>query len=273
MPFSVFFSRVGSDADHRPRLHPHRRWLAQILARIDALHHRRDERPALIEERQLIDAAAAQSPRDYAVLWRAARLYFWLSDDPSVAKGERSQLGKAGWDLAERAIAIDAGQAAGHYWAAVNMGNYALGLGIMKALTMGMEGKFKDRLQRAGQLAPAYEFGGVEVAWGRFYEKLPWPKRDRKRAEEHLRRATRGQPANLRARVYLADVPGADDRAPPRSKEAARRGGGRQARALRRARGAAGQGARRRPAGRGRQADELTRTGRTTVLMVVGGCG
>lgn len=188
--------------------------LVETLARIDALHHRRDERPALIEERRLIDAAAAQSPRDYAVLWRAARLYFWLSDDPSVAKGERSQLGKAGWDLAERAIAIDAGQAAGHYWAAVNMGSYALGLGIMKALTMGMEGKFKDRLQRAGQLAPAYEFGGVEVAWGRFYEKLPWPKRDRRRAEEHLRRVLVEQnPNNLRARVFLAETLANDGRA------------------------------------------------------------
>jgi hypothetical protein len=70
-----------------------------------------------------------------------------------------------------------------------------------------MEGKFKARLQRAGQLAPAYEFGGVDVAWGRFYEKLPWPKRDRKRAEEHLRRVLVEQnPNNLRARVFLAET-------------------------------------------------------------------
>jgi hypothetical protein len=187
-----------------PRIAP---TLAETLARIDVLHHRRDDRPALTEERQLIDASTAQSPRDYGVLWRAARLYFWLSDDPSLGKGERSAFGKTGWDLAERAIAIDPGQAPGHYWAAVNMGSYALGLGIMKALTMGMEGKFKDRLQRAGQISPAYEFGGVEVAWGRFYEKLPWPKRDRKRAEEHLRRVLMEQnPNNLRARVFLAET-------------------------------------------------------------------
>jgi hypothetical protein len=188
--------------------------IAQILARVDLLHRRRDERAALAEEHQLVDATVARAGTDYGVLWRAARFYFWLSDDPSVPAEQRSKLGKMGWDLAERAIAANPNQADGYYWAAVNMGNYALGLGVVKALTMGMEAKFKDRLTRAGRLAPAYQYGGVDVAWGRFYEKLPWPKRDRKKAEEHLRLAlTQANGANLRARVYLADTLAQNDRA------------------------------------------------------------
>ena len=35
------------------------------------------------------------------------------------------------------------------------MGNYAMGLGVVKALSQGMEGKFRDRLARAQALNPA----------------------------------------------------------------------------------------------------------------------
>jgi len=174
------------------------------LARIDELHRRRDDHAAWAEEQQLVQAALARAPNDYGVLWRAARVYFWLSDDPNASSDQRSKWGQQGWDLAERAIAVNPNDVAGHYWAAVCMGNYALGLGVMKALARGMEGKFKERLKRAGELSPQYEHGSIDVAWGRFYDKLPWPKRDRKKAQEHLRRALEINPAGLRPRVYLA---------------------------------------------------------------------
>ena len=116
-------------------------------------------------------------------------------------------MGKIGWDLGERAVQVNPRDPSGHYWAALNIGNYALGLGVVRALTMGLDGKFRDHLTAAGKLAPAYNHGGVDVAWGRYYEKLPWPKRDRKLAEEHLRRVLSAQnPANLRARVFLAET-------------------------------------------------------------------
>ncbi len=188
--------------------------LAATLGQIDGLHHRRDDPAALADERRLVEQALGRAPQDYEVLWRAARFYFWLSDDPGAAAEARSGLGKTGWDIAERAISANAGQPDGYYWAAVNMGSYALGLGVVKALTLGLEAKFKSRLGRAGQLAPGYQNGGIDVAWGRFYEKLPWPKRDRKQAEAHLRRVL-GQlnKNNLRARVYLADTLAHDNRA------------------------------------------------------------
>jgi hypothetical protein len=188
--------------------------LAATLGQIDGLHHRRDDPAALADERRLVEQALGRAPQDYEVLWRAARFYFWLSDDPGAAAEARSGLGKTGWDIAERAISANAGQPAGYYWAAVNMGSYALGLGVVKALTLGLEAKFKSRLERAEQLAPGYQNGGIDVAWGRFYEKLPWPKRDRKQAEAHLRRVL-GQlnKSNLRARVYLADTLAHDNRA------------------------------------------------------------
>ena len=175
-----------------------------LLTRVDDLHRRRDEKAAWNEEQRLIQSLIARAPNEFGVLWRAARFYFWASDDPGVAKEQRSRWGKDGWDLAERAIVVNPNDVAGYYWAALCMGNYALGLGVVKALSQGMEGKFRDRLTRAQALNAGYEMGAAEVAWGRFFDKLPWPKRDRKKAEEHLRKAIEMNPNALRPRVYLA---------------------------------------------------------------------
>ena len=178
--------------------------LVSVLERVDELHKRRDDRAAFTEEQSLVQGALARAPRDYDVLWRAARLYFWLADDPGQSTEQRSRVGKDGWDLAERAIAVNPGRVEGHYWAAVCMGNYALGLGVVKALAKGMEGKFRERLGRAEQLDRTYQHGAVDTAWGRFYDRLPWPKRDREQAEIHFKRAIEVNPYQLRARVYLA---------------------------------------------------------------------
>jgi tetratricopeptide (TPR) repeat protein len=187
--------------------------LAALIARIDEVHKHRDDRAAWSEEQRLVQTTLARAPLDDGVLWRAARLYFWASDDPGLSNEQRSRWGKEGWDLAERAIAINHDDVAGLYYAAVCMGNYALGLGMVTALSKGLEGKFRDRLSAAERLNPRYEHGAIDTAWGRFYEKLPWPKRDRKKAEEHLRRAQQVGPSNLRARVYLAETYLNEDRA------------------------------------------------------------
>jgi tetratricopeptide (TPR) repeat protein len=186
--------------------------LPVVLARLDELHKRRDDRAAWAEEQRLVQVVLARAPSDYGALWRAARFYFWLSDDPGLTNEQRSKWGKDGWDIAERAIAANPNDVAGYYFAAVCMGNYALGLGIMKALSKGLEGKFRERLGQAERLNLRYEQGAIDTAWGRFYEKLPWPKRDRKKAEEHLLRALQIAPGNLRARVYLAETYLNDDR-------------------------------------------------------------
>jgi hypothetical protein len=188
--------------------------LPALLARIDDLHRRRDDHAAFSEEQRLVQAGLARAPNDYGLLWRAARFYFWASDDPGLAKEQRSRWGKDGWDIAEHAIAVNPNDVAGYYWAALCMGNYVLGLGVVKALSLGMEDKFRDRLGRAAALNDGYEWGGVETAWGRFFDKLPWPKRDRKQGEEHLRRALAINPFALRARVYLAGAYLDSERAP-----------------------------------------------------------
>jgi hypothetical protein len=186
--------------------------LSELLARLDTLHTRRDDPAALGEARRLADAALAQAPSDYGALWRAARVVFTESDEPTRSSDERSRLGKQAYDLAERAIAANPNDVAGHYWAALSIGSYAEGMGVVRALTNGIEGKFKRPLERATALDVGYDFGNIPVVWAAYYLELPWPKRDRAKAAEELQLALKLNPASLRARLYQAQLAADQDR-------------------------------------------------------------
>jgi tetratricopeptide (TPR) repeat protein len=176
------------------------------LARADAAWPVRDEPGKLEAMRTDLEAAERAAPDDYGVLWRLSRLYFWLSDDPALPDAEKSKLGKKGWELGDRATAANPKGVEGWFYAAGGMGNYSLGIGILNALSQGIEGKFKERLSKAEAIDPGFNAGGIANAWGRFYYKLPWPKYDAKKSESYLRKAIKMNPDNVRARVYLAEL-------------------------------------------------------------------
>jgi tetratricopeptide (TPR) repeat protein len=176
------------------------------LARADAAWPERDQPGKLEAMRTDLEAAERAAPDDYGVLWRLSRLYFWLSDDPALPDAEKSKLGKKGWELGDRATAANPKGVEGWFYAAGGMGNYSLGIGILNALSQGIEGKFKERLSKAEAIDPGFNAGGIANAWGRFYFKLPWPKYDAKKSESYLRKAIKMNPDNVRARVYLAEL-------------------------------------------------------------------
>jgi hypothetical protein len=205
----VWLLGVAAQADAAPA--------ADVLARLDALHLRRDDPAALVEARGLVDAAVAASPGNYAVLWRAARERFTESDLPSRSEDARSRLGKEGYDLAERAISANPNAVEGHYWAALCIGSYAQGMGVLRALANGIEGKFTHPLERATALDVRYDHGSIPVVWAAYYLELPWPKRDRAKAASELDRALAINWANLRARLYQARI-ASDEGHPDRAK-------------------------------------------------------
>jgi len=180
--------------------------VSSLLAQSDALWKERDQPGKLDEIRAELTRAEKLAPDDYGVLWRLARLDFWISDDTTLSEEKRSELGKRAWEYGDRAAKVNPGGVEGWYFGALGMGNYSLGIGILKALGQGIEGKFKERLGKAEKVDPKYHDGGVYNAWGRFYQKLPWPKYDPKKSEQNLRKALQANPANVRARTYLAEL-------------------------------------------------------------------
>jgi tetratricopeptide (TPR) repeat protein len=180
--------------------------LAKLLAEIDATWDRRDGRGQLGQHRARLAEAERLAPDDYGVLWREARIYFWLADDPAIPGEEKSRLGKKGWEYGDRATQANPARVEGWHYAAAGVGSYALGIGVITALRQGIEGKFRERLSKAEQIDPSFQNGAIQTAWGRFWYELPWPKYDARKSQASLEAALQKNPDNVRAYVYLADL-------------------------------------------------------------------
>lgn len=180
--------------------------LAPLLRELDASYARRDDPAQLAAHRARLAEAEKQAPGDYEVLWRVARLNFWLADDPKIPPAEKSRLGKVGWSYGDRATQANPGRVEGWHYAAGGVGNYALGIGVITALRQGIEGKFKERLSQAEKIDPDFQNGAIQTAWGRFWYELPWPKYSASRSRDSLEAALKKNPDNVRAHVYLAEL-------------------------------------------------------------------
>jgi tetratricopeptide (TPR) repeat protein len=177
-----------------------------LLAKADELWKKRDQPAAEAEMKALIDKGLAAAPNDYAILWRAAAWHFWTSEDPARSHDEKIKLAKTGWDLGERAVAQNPQGVEGQFFTTVDIGNYSLGIGILRALAQRIEGKFLGHLREAERLNPRFADGGIQVTRGRYHATLPWPKYDAKKAIAAFQQAIEVNPSNLRARVFLAEV-------------------------------------------------------------------
>lgn len=200
------FALAQAPAPSAPVADAGREQVGALLARSDAAYTRRDDPGALDEVKATLEEAERLAPQDGQVLWRLSRYYFWLADDPTIPDAEKSRLGKLSWEYGDKAIAAAPERVESWHYSAAGMGNYGLGIGVLKALRMGLEGKLKDRFRRAEKLDPKFEHGAIQTAWGRFWFKLPWPKYNAEESEKALLAALEQNADNVRARVYLADV-------------------------------------------------------------------
>jgi hypothetical protein len=179
---------------------------AALIAEIEANWVIRDQPGKMDLDLALIQKAEKIAPSDYEVLWRMARHWYWLADDPSISNEEKARLGKLTWEWSDRAAQANPARVEGWFYGSAGVGMYSLGISIVKALFDGMESKYTDRLKKAQAADPAYYGHGAEVSWGRYYYELPWPKYDGEKSELSFRKALRGTPTNLRAKVYLAEL-------------------------------------------------------------------
>jgi hypothetical protein len=180
--------------------------VAQLLAASDAAYLRRDEPGQAAVVKSSLDQAEKLAPDEFEVVWRLSRYYFWTADDPRVTNEEKSRLGKLGWDYGDRAAAMRPERVEGWFYGASGVGQYSLGISVVTALFQGMESKFTDRLRKAQSIDPSLNGYAADVSWGRYWYELPWPKYDAQKSEKAYRAALRRNPANLRAKAYLAEL-------------------------------------------------------------------
>lgn len=185
------------------------------LAKFDDLWAKRDDPAAATDLANMVRDFKATA--DYDKLWRSARWYFWMSDGENVDDNQKKVYGKTGWDIGDLAKKARPDGLEGKYWTSVCIGSYSEAVGVMKALTQGLEGKFRDPLLEVVKADPTYQnaninFVGPEVAIGRYYDKLPWPKHSTDKAKDWLNRAIKAHPEDLRAHLFLAAAIKGDDK-------------------------------------------------------------
>ena len=172
-------------------------------AKWDELWKTRDQAASEKEMQKILDDQLAKDPSSFEANWRQSSLYNW---DANGTEGDRkAELGKKAWEAGDKAREAKPDDVRGHYQAGVGVGLYSEGIGILTALSQGIEGKFRDRLQAALKIDKDYLDGAPQVVWGRYFFKLPWPKRDVGKSIEVLESALAGHPDNWRGKIYLAD--------------------------------------------------------------------
>ncbi|MBI5480997.1 MAG: hypothetical protein HY906_19215 [Deltaproteobacteria bacterium] len=150
-------------------------------------------------------------PNNFEANWKLARSYYSLSD--AIASNKRKkELGAEGLKYGEAAAKLQPGRIEGWFYGVICLGEYSMGIGVLTALKQGIEGKFKGMLDKAMAINPNFDHAGPPRAYGRFYYKLPWPKRDYKKSEQYLLDSRRRSPAKVRTYFYLAELYDADGR-------------------------------------------------------------
>jgi len=185
--------------------------LGALLAEADAAFAVRDQPGKMDADLAATRKAEKIAPNDYEVLWRLARHHYWLADDPEISNEEKARIGKVTWDYGDRATQANPARVEGWFFASSGVGMYSLGISIVTALFDGMESKFLDRLKKAQAIDPSFFEFGADVAWGRYWDELPWPMHDTEKSELAYRKAMRSSPRNLRAKVYLAELRAKED--------------------------------------------------------------
>jgi len=173
--------------------------------RWDELWKTRDQDASVREMNKLIKAALSIDPGSFEPNWRQSALLNWQANGFPDGNDLKAQLGKGAWEAGDRAIAAKPEDVRGQYNAGTGIGLYSEGVGILTALSQGLEGKFRGRVEAALRIDKDHLDGAPQVLWGRFFFKLPWPKRDLDESVRVLSAAVKSHPGNLRAKLYLAD--------------------------------------------------------------------
>lgn len=180
---------------------------ATFSAKLDEHWVTRDAPESLKQQNLAVADGLKAFPNDYDLLWRCARHKWFMADGQDAEHGaQKKALAKEAWGYADRALKVKPGAFEGHYYKALSIGAYSEAIGILTALSEGIEGQFVENLDIALKANEAYDRAGPVRAKGRYYAQLPWPKRDREKAVDFLNKAIKLSPEATRSHLYLAEV-------------------------------------------------------------------
>lgn len=178
---------------------------ASFATRLDELWKTRDSADSVKLNDEVIRDGLKAFPADYELLWRSARIRWWVADGLSDEKLKK-QVAKEGWNFAKRAVEAKPQGPEGKYYTALSIGAYSQAVGILKALSEGLEGQFVENLDFSIKNNESFDRYGGHTAKGRYHWELPWPKRNLGKSKEELQKSIDKHPEHLRNYYFLADT-------------------------------------------------------------------
>ena len=186
----------------------HSQQVPELMREGDVLwKSRADEEKALAS----IDAykkVLEKEGNNYEACWKIARSYFYLGDglpETREMRDRHEEMGEKGMAYAKKALAINPGGIEGHYYFALCLAEYSIGISIVRALAQGLGPEYEKHIGKALDMDRYYDYAGPLRAMGRYWYKLPWPKRDIDKSIEYLKESVAAAPLSNRGRVYLAE--------------------------------------------------------------------
>jgi len=180
------------------------------LAQADALFEKGDI-GSILESIPLYIKAVEANPDSYEANWKCARAHREYADHALEGEHEGwkdicEEYGKKGMEYAEKAIELEPEKIEGHYYFGLSAGTYSDGVSILKALKEGLKRSTQDAFYKAYDIDKMYDIGGPMLAIGRFWHKLPFPLRKKKRAEKYYKERYPYFPDDPEGLVYYAEL-------------------------------------------------------------------
>jgi len=170
----------------------------------DALYRDREHVQSATRAAAIWSERLAKDPKDLESAWKLARAQYWLGTNGLPEKDRRAAL-EAGIAAGRQAVSINSAKPDGHFWIAANMGALAESFGLRQGIKY--RGQIRDELETVLKADPAFLDGSADRALGRWYYKVPGLfGGDKKKSEQHLRKALSYNPKSVITHLFLADT-------------------------------------------------------------------
>lgn len=153
----------------------------------------------------MAQAALKAGADEFEARWRMARGAFWVAER-TTDKKKKEEVGGMGWEQGQKCALLKPGRVECYFWGVVSLGQYAKGIGVLKAIGKGVRGKFEKFANKALQLDPNYELAGADRALGVYWRDLPKIVRDLDKAEKHIKASIARFDLKIRSHLYLAEI-------------------------------------------------------------------
>jgi len=180
------------------------------IAQADALFDKGDV-DSILESIPFYVKAVEANPNSYEANWKCARAHreyanLNLEQELEGWKDVCKKYGKDGMRYGEKAKELEPEKIEGHYYYGLCVASYSDGVSILKALKEGLKGSTQKAFYKAYEIDKMFEDGGPILAIGRFWHQLPFPLRNKRRAQKYFEEHHKYFPDDPQGLVYFAEL-------------------------------------------------------------------